>query len=264
MFNLRIQPVFGVLVLLIAGLPSIAQDASVPATPPDSTLFTTYTVFGSAGAYSVDWIVCGSTQQSSGCYGSGSIGPFVAVGAMLEGLPSVAGEVVTRYIYVVDSGSSGVVLYVYKKVDTISASYDDVTVTLSNTVNLPLTGGSTAVASMAANTGYLFIGTNLSPQAVQLRKSTLRPVKIGGFSPPINVSAITADEYGYVTITQGDATGESGFYTYGPTGSLQEDGGGSDFMLGTQQAVTPNASLTGASAPPHHLGYQMKTPGKSN
>jgi hypothetical protein len=244
--------------LIAATIPAHAQTAVAAPTAPDSTLYTTYNIYGSSGAYTLDWTVCGSTQESEGCYASGSLGPFVAIGAMMEGLPMVSGSVVSRLIYVVDSGSTAVKLYVYKKVDTVSTESDSVTVTLTHTITLPLTGGSTAITSMAANTAFLFIGTNQSPQAVEVRKATLAVTKLGGFSPPINVTSITADQYGYVTVTQGDATGESGFYLFGPSGGGEEDGGGASFTLGTMQAIQPTAAITGNAATLPRLGYHLK------
>jgi hypothetical protein len=207
--------------------------AQAPATAPDAGLYTNY--FGSPT--SVNWIVCGSTQQTEGCYDSGNIGPFVAVGAMLESNPSVSGDVVTRNIYVVDSGDTAVKLYVYKKTDTVTSTFDTTTVTLSHTVTLPLTGGS-VVTYMAANTNYLFIGTSQSLEAVEVRKSTLAISRLGIISG--DITSITSDEYGYVTVAQ-----STGFDVYGPTGSLEEDGGGSQFMLGTTQAIPASTLLTG-------------------
>jgi hypothetical protein len=212
--------------------------------PPDATLYTTYQINGA----SVDLSVCGSTQQSSGCYGSATLGPFVRLGALIEGNQSVnlAKNMVTRYIYALDiaagTNSNGVDLYVYKKTDTITSTFDTVNVTLFKTVSLPLTGGSAASASMAANTTFLFIGTNQSTQAVRLQKSNFAIVESGSFSPPIPVTAVTADKYGYVTVTFGDPSGlegGNGFMVYGPDGSLQEDGGGAPFMLSTDQAFLP-------------------------
>jgi hypothetical protein len=93
---------------------------------------------------------------------------------------------------------------------------------------------------MAANNKFLFIGTNQSPQAVEIQKGTFSITQVGGFSPPINVSAITADQYGYVTITFGSfSSGDNGFVVLGPKGELEEDGGGASFMLNTVQAVLP-------------------------
>jgi len=220
---------------------------AVPASaggPPDATLFTTYQVNGNT----VNLSVCGSTAGSSGCYGGGTLGPFVRLGALIEGNPSpnaIKGTV-TRYIYALDiaagTGGNGVDLYVYKKVDTITSTFDTVSVTLFKIVTLPLTGGKTATASMAANTNFLFIGTNQSTQSVSVKKSTFAIAESGSFSPPIPVTAITADKYGYVTVTFGNFSGlgvENGFIVYGPDGSVAEDGGGASFMVSTDQAVLP-------------------------
>jgi hypothetical protein len=122
---------------------------------PDSTLYTTY-LFGT-NYQSVSWVVCGSTQQSSGCYSSGSLGPFGKAGTLLEGYPAInlKTNTVTRKIYVLDiaagSGGTDVILYVYKKTDVITPSYDAATTSLTATVRLPLTGGGSARGSMAAN-----------------------------------------------------------------------------------------------------------------
>src|SRR2546430_9963099 len=124
--------------LLCASL-SYGQEGPAPAvpaaTPPDATLFTTYNI--DTAHTSVGWSVCGSLPGSSGCYGSGSLGPFGKVGALLEGEPKTdrSANTVTRAIYVLDhlSGPNQdqVVLYIYTKVDTITTDSDTVTVTLS-------------------------------------------------------------------------------------------------------------------------------------
>jgi hypothetical protein len=207
----------------------------------DSTLFTTYTM--DTKDTNLNWVVCGSTQTTEGCYGSGSLGPFGRVGAIIEGNPSQNSEkgTVTRDIYILDvaygSSGDGVELYVYKKVDTVTSSDDTISVTLFKTVSLPLTGGSATVASMAANAKFLFIGTNQDQLAVQMQKSNFAITQYSGISDPINVSAITADQYGYVTTTWG--TGQ-GFYVIGPNGEAEEDGGGASFMLNTIQAAVPS------------------------
>jgi hypothetical protein len=220
--------------------------AAVPASasgPLDSTLYTTYTVTGSTVSLSV----CGSVGSSSGCYGSGTLGPFGRLGALLEGAPStnLNKGTVTRLIYALDiatgSSGTGVVLYVYRKVDTITSSFDSVAVSLFKSVALPLTGGASATASMAANTKFIFIGTNQSTQAVRLAKSNYAILQSANFEPPIPVTAITSDKYGYVTVTFDNPgiPGETGFLVYGADGTLQEDGGGTPFMLNTDQAVLP-------------------------
>lgn len=165
---------------------------------------------------------------------------------MIEGNPtqSVKKGTVTRYIYVVDvaagSGANEVVLYIYKKVDTITASDDSVSVTLFKTVTLPLTGGAATVAYMAANPTFLFIGTNQDQSAVEVTKKTLALAQVGAFSG-INVSAITTDAYGYTTVTWGSASGPNGFLVLAPNGNGEEDGGGSSFMLNTFHATVPSA-----------------------
>ena len=97
----------------------VLSGAIAHAAPIDSTLSTSY--FFGAGYQNLTLIVCGSTAQSIGCYGSAGLGPFGKVGAMIEGNPSynLKTNTVTRRIYIVDSASgtagTGVTLYVCKK-----------------------------------------------------------------------------------------------------------------------------------------------------
>ena len=225
-------------VLAATGILLLAFAAPLSATSIDSTLFTNYT----AGATQIDLVVCGSLQQSVGCYGSALLGPFGRVGAMIEGNPvqNVKKGTVTRYIYIVDvaagSGANEVALYIYKKVDTINQSDDTITVSLFKTVTLPLTGGAATVAYMAANPTFLYIGTNQDESAVQVTKKTLALTQIGEFSG-MNISAITADAYGYITLTWGTSGGPSGFLSLAPNGSGEEDGGGAPLLLNTVQAT---------------------------
>ena len=80
----------------------------------------------------------------------------------------------------------------------------------------------------------VLVGTNASPNAVKVNKLTYSLTKVGAFSLP--VTAITADDYGYVTVTQAAATQGSGFSVYGPNGMSQEDGGGAPFIANTANA----------------------------
>jgi hypothetical protein len=234
----------------------LALACAVPASAsaPDAGLYTTYELNGTS---SVDLTVCGALQDSFGCYGGGGLGPFVRLGALIEGYPSVnqTTNTVTRYIYALDiatgANSDGVDLYVYKKTDTITTTYDTVVVTLYKTIRLPLRGGNTVSASMAANAKFLFIGTNASIQSVSVQKNNFAIVQSGSFTPPIPVTAITADEYGYVTVTFGDFSGfdvENGEIVYGPDGAAEQSGGGAAFTLGTQQAVLPTSFPEGKAA----------------
>src|SRR6266568_1556933 len=190
---------------LICASLSYGQEGGVPAAPAatiDATLYTRYHT--DPNQTIVDWNVCGSLPGSSGCYGSGTLGPFGKVGALMEGEPKTdrIANTVTRAIYVLDYKSgptqNEVVLYVYTKVDKITTDSDTVTVTLSQTITLPLVGDFPAQTSMAANKQFLFIGTDLSPQAVMIDKRTFTVTQLVGF-PPINLFAVTANPYGYVT-----------------------------------------------------------------
>jgi hypothetical protein len=234
----RCFPALGVILVFLAG------SVSLHAAALDSTLFTTYTM--NATRTNLSWTVCGSLPTTEGCYGSGTLSPFGKIGAIIEGFPAqnLNKGTVTRYIYVLDvdyaSGANGVALYVYKKVDTINSSDDSITVTLYKTVILPLTGGTSTLASMAANKKFLFIGTNQDDLAVQLTKSTLAFTQYGVVSGPATVIAITSDAYGFVTTTWLTATNTEAFNVIDPNGLTQEDGGGGSFMLNTNQAVQPS------------------------
>ena len=243
--TMRTRIVFPMIVAttLICASLSYGQKGGVPAAPAaapiDATLYTRYNV-NTAGTI-ISWNVCGSLSGSSGCYGSGSLGPFGKAQAVLEGEPKTdrIANTVTRAIYVLDIASgpnqNEVVLYVYTKVDTITTDSDTVTVTLSQTISLPLVGGLSASVhpSMAANKQFLFIGTDQSQQAVEIDKQTFSVTQVGGgFSPPINVTAILGDQYGYVTLSFGSfRSAHTGFNVIGPDGSAKEDGDESQCML---------------------------------
>ena len=64
-----------------------AQSIGAATPPPDSTLYTTYSF--SNDYTNVYLSVCGSTQQSFGCYGGATLGPFGRTGALIERDPVV-------------------------------------------------------------------------------------------------------------------------------------------------------------------------------
>ena len=202
----------------------------------DSGLYTTYTT--DSAKTTLSWVECGSLSGSEGCYGSGSLGPFGHMGSMVESAKVYDNRegTVTRFLYVVDSaygsGQSGVALNVYQRVDTIAGSFVTTTFTLKKTLSLSLTGGNQAVIYMAANKGYLVIGSSNSTEALQVNKRNLAVTPLGIISgAPFS---ITADNYGYITVTS-----LSGFFVIGPSGSLQEDGGGSPFMINALIGTQP-------------------------
>jgi hypothetical protein len=213
---------------------SQGEERVTPATRIDGTLFTSY--FFDPTQTIPTWIVCGSTQNTSGCYGSGTLGPFGKVGAMLEGNPrtDLGTNTVTREIYVLDvaggTNQDQVVLNVYTKTDVITPDFDTVTVTLSQAITLALTGGPSAKGLMAANKKVLLVGTNLTAVALELDKRTLTTTQ---FSGPSNLSSITADQYGYLSADFGDDQ----FVQLDPNGDSIQGGGGVWFMLNTVQGV---------------------------
>ena len=217
------------------------------AAPIDATLYTRYNT--DPAQTIVNWNVCGSLAGSSGCYASGTLGPFGKIGALMEGEPktNLHANTVTRAIYVLEIASgpnqTDVVLYVYTKVDTITTDSDAVTITLTQTISLPLVGdpvSSGALPFMAANTQFLFLGTDQSPQAVELDKRTFSITQLGGFTPPINVFAILANQYGYATLSFGNfrGGGNKAFLVAGPDGSDEEEGDETQFMLDTVMGLT--------------------------
>jgi hypothetical protein len=232
---MRLGVAVSVISLLLVG------NTPLHASAIDSTLFTTYTLLGNAN---INWVVCGSLPGTSGCYGSGTLGPFGRIAAMIEGNPTqnLTAGTVTRYIYVLDvgygSGANQVALYVYKKVDVISGGSDSVSSSLFKTVILPLTGGTATIVSMGANAKFLYIGTDQDQLAVQVQKGNFAITQFSEVSGPYDVTSITADQYGFVTVTWGHG---AGFEVIDKNGRAQVAGGGDSFMLNTSVATMPSA-----------------------
>ena len=73
----------------------------------------------------------------------------------------------------------------------------------------------------------------------EIDKRTRAVTPIGPYST--NLTSITADQYGYVTLSFGSFRGSRNeFIVVGPTGSAVEDGDVSQFMLNTVNAVLLN------------------------
>lgn len=222
---------------------SFAQIPAADAKAPDADFYTNYSL--SSDQTLVMWSVCEQTKKASGCHGSGSLGPFGKVATLMEGLPreDVTKKIVVRDIYVVDvaagTNQTGVVLYVYTKTDHVTLLLDQVKITLSDQVDLPLVGGPSASAAMAANAAFLVVGTNQGPVMAKVDKKTLTVTPIQDFVAPAYVSAVTADWYGYITVTFGPDAG--GNYVLAPDGTPVQDGGGESFMLNPIEGVIPSA-----------------------
>jgi hypothetical protein len=219
-------------VFAAAALVALAGTCHAATQPKKNNLYANlYATYSSSGTY-VSFDVCGSTQESEGCYGGAQMGPFGHACGVLEGKPKTKGDVVTRAIYVMDKGAqsnSQAVVDVYSRTDTITSSNDTVNVTLTKTVSLNLPGGPNTECSMAAGPADVFAATTASTQAAEINISTLAASLVGGFSPPSDVTSITADDRGYVSVQFGE-----GFYLFGPDGSGEEDGGGNAAVVNTR------------------------------
>jgi hypothetical protein len=258
MRRLRVACTIVTLVLLftkIAPFVAHAQNRN-----PDNTLFTIYN-YGQQPPTSINWLTCGSTPQTSGCYGSGSFGPFTNACAIVQSVPAPINlNTVLRYIYILDAGSSanGATLTAYKRTDMVSQTTDVITITQQAVVHLTsLVGGAGVTCYLAQNPAFVYAGTNQSTDAVSINKTTYSVSTVGLVFG--NVAAITADSYGYVTIVQVQ-NGIPGFTTYGPNGQAQEDGGGSYFTINPIDGVNPtNYPIFDAAGLPK-LGYWPKLP----
>lgn len=199
----------------------------------DDGLFTTY----SSNTTTISYLVCGSLPQSSGCFSSGSLGTFEQACAVLQGTPMQKGDVITRSIYVLDkrtSASDPIQLYVFKRTDTITDTFDTVQVKQTKKISLNLTGGASSHCSMAGNNGFVYAATDVDTTVAAVDKKAFTVTQTGGFSPPATVQSITADDRGYVTLHF-----QSGYYLYDPNGNLEQDGGGAADLINTRNAWRP-------------------------
>jgi len=223
---------FGVLASVFSGIACNSAHAQ-----GSVAVYTTYTV----NPGSISWVTCGSTVDGEGCYGSGALGPFGKVCAVIEGRKTKAGDTTVQDLYVLDSNyrqTGSVFLRAFKITYVVSSTYITTTINPRANVGLPLNGGAKVKCQAAANDSLLVAGTSTSPQAVGIDKLTLAFSQLGGFSPPLNVTSIVANDDGYIAINQGSGDA-SGFYLIGPKGAGVEDGGGSALIFSTTNAYIP-------------------------
>jgi hypothetical protein len=105
-------------------------------------------------------------------------------------------------------------------------------------IELLITGGPSVSCFAAANAFAIFVGTSTSTSAVKVSKADYSQTTVGGFTPPIPVTSITADNRGYVSVNFGSGN-NTGFELFGPNGPLWEDGGGTAILLNQQNAYKP-------------------------
>jgi|SRR5271166_1778054 len=218
---------------LAVALPGHAQNRN-----PDSGLLTIY--HSPHPATSISWSTCGYLQQGDGCYGSGTFEPFVNACSIVQSVPQPLNlSTVLRYIYILDAGSTagGATLTAYRRTDTVSPSSDTISITQVATVPLPsLVAGPGATCWMVQNPTYVYAATAQGQIVATVNKTSFAVGSIGGFG--LNVTALTADSYGYVTVDWGSGS-QSENAEFGPNGQTQFSGGGSYFMITTIDGVNP-------------------------
>jgi hypothetical protein len=75
----------------------------------------------------------------------------------------------------------------------------------------------------------------------RVKKSNFAVTQLFEGAVGVNVSSITSDKYGDVTVTQGNGVGDPpvfGFAVFGPSGELEEDGGGASYLLNTTTGLS--------------------------
>ena len=233
---------------------------------PDAGLFRMYAL--DATRSTVSYSFCGTLSGSSGCYASGSLGPFGRVGAMLEGLPTSdpTTHTVRRDVYIVDqavrgSSSKMMRLYDYRLAEVVDAPNVSVTATRIKTIDLPVIGGVDAKTYLGASGNYLWIGSNQDPSSTSVSRVDWSVSSTVAFDPPINASLVSVDAYGFVTMTFGDTqNGINGFFVTDGKGKLAQDGGGPDFTLGTTRGLSisdGNLAIGNPAAMPPRLQVHL-------
>ncbi|MGO9519882.1 MAG: hypothetical protein ACLPND_22830, partial [Candidatus Korobacteraceae bacterium] len=101
----------------------------------------------------------------------------------------------------------------------------------------------------------VYASTYQSAYVAAINKSNFSVNSIGGFG--VDVSALTADSYGYVTIVWGTGFGTQ-FGTCAPNGQLEESGGGGYFMINPIDAVYPPNYPTLEQGTLPRVGYWPK------
>jgi hypothetical protein len=223
--------------LACAALP----DYAVAAGAPDVNLVTEYS---SADGTGIQWIECGVLANGiNGCFSSGTLHGLKKPCSITEGQEAVMnmnGQYITSTpVYVLDAGTKTgdqLTLDVYIETKNVRTNTVSTSFKLTSQVVLPVVAGPTATCAMSANNTALLAGTNVDPHAVKVTLSNLSVFQYGAFSPPINVTAITQNENGYISIQYGGGE-DSGFLLIAPDGSTSEDGGGTPFLINPAETV---------------------------
>lgn len=217
--------VLAALVASAAAVQPIVVEKVDAANTTATTMF--YTTFSANKALTgVSWVTCGHDETSSGCYGSGSLGPFTRACA-------VSGNGNGR-IFVMDAlGGSGnsAVLHIYKQNETSRPSIVE-----SKTVALPkVVSQDAAPCAMAVLGDFVYLGTEASVVYAQVNWKTSEVFQGTICSPAGVTSSITAAKDAAVVSQSGCFVG------YNKDGRAQIHGGETSTTFVTGQ----NAQLLG-------------------
>ncbi|GLI91075.1 hypothetical protein [Methylocystis echinoides] len=228
---------------LLLAVSFFATGASAQAYPIQQV--TTYSI-NTAKTY-VYSSTCGTTTNTSGCYGGATLGPFrqacaIASTPITTTTQADGSTTFTRRIAVMDRGSqagASVNLFVYLESNNVKPDSATPTTRLLRRVTLPVIGGPTASCSLARNGAGFYLGTNLSNNAVRVDDSFATSTT-PGFSPPIPVAGVTSTPEGYMLVTH-KSSASSGYYLFNNSGATMQSGGGSSLLVGAGNGVSTAA-----------------------
>lgn len=195
--------------------------APTPATPIAAAAATPYfySTYQRYGA-NILWVTCGRDTASSGCYGSGDLGPF--------GRPcALAGD--GQNVVVADANPASpqqTLLYFYTRTESSRP-----TATLVKTVPVAIPASATATCQLAVRGNFAWFGTSASPTFYKVDLTTWAAT--AGSTCGGNTSAITVSDKA-VVVSQTNC-----FSAFDLDGVMQEDGG--------QASNTFAAGVRGAS-----------------
>ena len=176
--------------------------ATSPAAFASSYFYTTYEV--SSSHQGISWVTCGHDTQSSGCYGSGSLGPFGRACA-------VAGS--SKQVVVADAMANGQsALYIYRQEESSSPSAK-----LLRTVPIAIPASATAECHLATGGQYAWFGTSENSQYAKVNLKT-GEATLGGICGG-TTSSITGNDK-VVVVSQNGC-----FAEFDDNGDMQGDGG---------------------------------------
>ena len=217
----------------------VITDPSVP------SLITTYKV-----GTDISWSTCGLVYNTKGCFSAGSITGLSRPCAILAGVTEQVSTATSQYIYILESGvqpGEAATLKVYSKVELVNetvsppgtpppASPETTTIKLLKSIRVPLTGGPDASCFMAANDGFVFLGTNQNDHVVRVAKENLAVSAFRQLEPDLAVSQITADGLGYIVVSFRKGR-KIASYTFDSNGKRFESASGTLFVTNDSNAV---------------------------